>query len=218
MDLFNHGAQHFPNIISATLSDLIEFSAKIDEGTAGKRLVGHQDIQNLCNIGEIPNIIHRITGHNYKAVRAILFDKNPELNWSLAWHQDRTICVKEQIESDGFGPWTVKQGYQHVEPPFEIIATMLTLRLHLDDVNANNAPLLIAPKTHYLGKIKQSEIDGVIAKHGQYTCTARAGDIWLYSTPILHASKISHGVSRRRVIQIDFSKDTLPNGLEFLGV
>jgi len=67
-------------------------------------------------------------------VRAILFDKNAKTNWSLAWHQDRTICVKQRIEVDGYGPWTTKGRMQHVAPPFDLLARMLTLRVHLDDV------------------------------------------------------------------------------------
>jgi hypothetical protein len=33
----------------------------------------------------------------------------------------------------------------YVAPPFEVLARMVTLRLHLDDVPATNAPLLVAP-------------------------------------------------------------------------
>jgi hypothetical protein len=67
-------------------------------------------------------------------VRAVLFDKTGDVNWSLGWHQDRTIVVRERRETAGFGPWTVKQGLQHVAPPFEILKAMATLRIHLDPV------------------------------------------------------------------------------------
>jgi len=112
----------------------------------------------------------------------------------------------------------MKQGFQHVEPPFEIIENMITMRIHLDDVTVNNAPLLIAIASHKLGKIKQSEIDSAINDFEYHECIANAGDIWLYSTPIIHASKRSNSSARRRVLQIDFSKDQLPNGLGFLEV
>ncbi|MEL7190648.1 MAG: phytanoyl-CoA dioxygenase, partial [Pseudomonadota bacterium] len=47
---------------------------------------------------------------------------------------------------------------------------------------------------------------------------AEAGDIWLYSTPILHASDAAEKPSSRRVLQVDFAAEPLPDGLEWLGV
>ena len=40
---------------------------------------------------------------------------------------------------------SIKQGIVHVEPPFAVTAAMLTLRVHLDDMPDDDAPLLIAP-------------------------------------------------------------------------
>ena len=51
------------------------------------------------------------------------------------WHQDLSIAVKERHEVAGFGPWSVKEGVP-VQPPVEILESMLTLRLHLDDCHA----------------------------------------------------------------------------------
>ena len=39
--------------------------------------------------------------------------------------------VKKRIAADGFGQWTIKSG---LEPPFEILKRMVTLRVHLDAV------------------------------------------------------------------------------------
>jgi hypothetical protein len=64
-------------------------------------------------------------------------------NWSVAWHQDRTIAVMERVDVEGFGPWTVKSGLLHVAPLFDLLAGMLTLRVHLDPVPETNAPLLV---------------------------------------------------------------------------
>ncbi len=45
---------------------------------------------------------------NFKLVRAIYFDKTSEANWSVAWHQDKTIAVKEKVNIPGFEPWSIK--------------------------------------------------------------------------------------------------------------
>jgi hypothetical protein len=64
-------------------------------------------------------------------VRSILFDKTPEANWRVPWHQDLSICVKERHDLPSFGAWSIKEGVQHLQPPVEILSRMLTLRLHL---------------------------------------------------------------------------------------
>lgn len=151
-------------------------------------------------------------------VRAILFDKSADTNWSLAWHQDRTIAVRRRVEVDGFSPWSVKGGVVHVEPPFELLAKMLTLRVHLDPVPITNAPLLVAPGSHKRGRIAEADIPGTVELCGVVTCLADKGDIWLYSTPILHASAAAAQPKHRRVLQVDYAADQLPAGLQWLGV
>ena len=151
-------------------------------------------------------------------MRAILFDKSPARNWALGWHQDRTICVRARRDVPGFGPWTVKDGLTHVEPPFDLLERMVTLRIHLDDVTSDNAPLLVAPGSHRLGRIRADRIEAVVRRRGTFVCTASAGDVWLYATPILHASQRAQEPARRRVLQVDYSADALPGGLEWFGV
>ena len=153
-----------------------------------------------------------------KPVRALLFDKTPAANWSLAWHQDRTIAVVRRKPVEGFGPWTVKRGRPHVEPPFELLTEMVTLRIHLDPVTETNAPLLIAPGSHRFGRVPEKDIAHVVEECGVTSCTADAGDAWIYSTPILHASEAAINPTHRRVLQVDFAKTTLPGGLEWLGI
>jgi ectoine hydroxylase-related dioxygenase (phytanoyl-CoA dioxygenase family) len=186
---------------------------------AGTRLGRDERLRPfLVADGLIGSVASGILGPETRAVRAILFDKTAEMNWSLAWHQDRTICVKKRVEVDGFGPWTVKGGMQHVAPPFELLARMVTLRVHLDDVPATNAPLLIVPGSHALGRIAVESIDGVVQRFGTRHCLASAGDVWLYSTPIVHASEIASCPARRRVLQLDYAAGELPGGLAWLGV
>lgn len=157
-------------------------------------------------------------GATARPVRAILFNKSPETNWSLTWHQDRTICVREKRAAPGFGPWTVKNGMVHVAPPFDLLTRMVTVRAHLDDVPATNAPLLIAPGSHKYGRVAVEDVNKVIEVCGSEPCIAETGDVWLYATPILHASEVASLPKSRRVLQVDFAAEELPFGLEWLGV
>ncbi len=148
-------------------------------------------------------------------MRVLLLDKRPDANWALGWHQDWTIAELSRQEVDGFGPWTVKRGIVHVAPPAALHAKMLTARLHLDHMDERNGALLIAPGSNRLGRIAEADIQAVVDRHGVETCHADAGDVWFYSTPILHASARAEAGRRRRVVQIDLAAFDLPGGLEW---
>jgi hypothetical protein len=66
----------------------------------------------------------------------------------FAWHQDRAIAVRDRVDVPGFGPWSVKAGLVHVEPPVDILERMLAVRLHLDDCGEDNGPLRVLPGSH----------------------------------------------------------------------
>jgi hypothetical protein len=95
------------------------------------------------------------------------------------------------------------------------LARMLTLRLHLDDCPADNAPLRVALGSHR-ARVAAADAAGVALDRLQITGLASAGDIWAYATPIVHRSDRALRPSRRRVLQIDFSPDDLLGGLEWL--
>jgi hypothetical protein len=172
----------------------------------------------LAVSGSVGAIAAIFLGAACRPVRAILFDKTPTLNWSLRWHQDRTIAARNRCNVDGFGPWGIKNGVLHVAPPFSVLTRMVTLRVHIDAVPGTNAPLLIAPGSHRLGRISEADIPHAVQKCGTVMCCAASGDVWLYSTPILHASKAATAPSSRRVLQVDYANEGLPGGLEWSGL
>ncbi|MFC3578921.1 phytanoyl-CoA dioxygenase family protein [Sphingomonas hylomeconis] len=218
-EFFQYGAEHFPGAIADGLADLRAALAHLPSERAGVRICGIKALRPfLASDGAIGSIAANVLGSKCRAVRAIFFDKTVETNWSLAWHQDRTICVKQRINVNGFGPWTTKSGMQHVAPPFDLLTRMVTLRAHLDDVPATNAPLMIAPGSHTEGRVPVDAIEQVVSRCGKRVCIANAGDAWLYATPILHASETASRPAHRRVLQIDFAAEELPSGLEWLGV
>lgn len=169
----------------------------------------------LTGPGAIAGLVEQLAGRAMRPVRAIAFDKSPNANWALGWHQDRTINLAARAEVEGYGPWTIKQGSPHVEPPFDVIAAMLTLRIHLDPVTPDNAPLEIALGTHRMGYIAEPDVAAVVAESQEAACLAQPGDGWAYATPVLHASQRSRSKARRRVLQVDFSSAALPAPLDW---
>ena len=218
-DFAADGAHLFKGVLKPCIAELEAALVGLPSDEAGVRIHGLEALEPMvARTGCIGAVAGAVLGAIARPVRAILFNKTPDTNWSLAWHQDRTICVKRKQEAPGFGPWTVKGGMHHVAPPFDLLARMVTLRAHLDDVPVSNAPLLIALGSHRLGRIPVADVGEVVRRCGTKACTAEAGDIWLYATPILHASEAAAAPMSRRVLQVDFAAESLPHGLEWLGV
>lgn len=211
------GAQAVPGTFSRReIETLVRALGAWPPGRPGARLAAMPGL--AARIWPATEIARTMLGPAARPVRATLFDKSARRNWALGWHQDRTIAVRERRETAGFADWTVKQGIVHVVPPFRLIERMLTLRIHLDPAGADNAPLLIAPGSHRLGRIAEGDIGSIVSRVGIAACSAGRGDVWLYATPILHASARAAAPRRRRVLQLLYSADTLPGGLEWLGV
>ena len=94
-------------------------------------------------------LLSNTLGNNGGLVRALFFDKPPERTWSLPWHKDLTIAVRDHHSPClHFTKPTVKAGVPHVEAPLEVLQSMLTLRIHLDDMTDENGPLHVIPGSH----------------------------------------------------------------------
>ncbi len=213
------GAQLFADALSEAELIRVEAATADPVDVPGRRLACLRDIADLLAAdGTIGSVAYRFFSRQACAVRAILFNKRLDLNWGLALHQDRTIAVRERVDVPGFGPWSIKAGQPHVEPPQEITARMVTLRVHLDHVDEDNAPLVVLPSSHELGRLSETQIEA-LAREPTVSCLARRGDIWAYRTAIVHGSAPSQAPNRRRrVLQIDYSADPLPGGLDWAPV
>lgn len=220
LSFIEDGAQLFPEVLDVSaLVALAGLFAEAGSKQAGVRVASLGAVRHLADAdGPIGGVAATALGLGCFPVRAILFDKRADANWSLGWHQDRTIAVKARNEAAGFGPWTMKQGMLHVSPPFAVTQDMVTLRVHLDGVDSDNAPLLIARGSHRYGRVPEAEIERVVDRSDIVACFAEPGDVWLYATPILHASDTSRSPRGRRVLQLDYARSSLPDGLEWAGV
>ncbi|MEA3008795.1 MAG: hypothetical protein QOJ91_487 [Sphingomonadales bacterium] len=214
MQLDRDGAQHFPAAFSLAEAAALARLLSLPETRAGARLGSTSGL--AAAIAPADAIARVLLGPAARAVGAKLFDKSPARNWALGWHQDRTIPVRERREVPGFDRWTVKSSIPHCVPPFAILERSLTLRIHLDAAGEANAPLLVAPGSHRLGPVAEADIAAALSRLGAKACLAEAGDVWAYATPILHASGRARAPGRRRVLQLLYSAEDLPGGLEWL--
>jgi ectoine hydroxylase-related dioxygenase (phytanoyl-CoA dioxygenase family) len=123
------------------------------------------------------------------------------------------LALRERHELTGWGNWSVKRGVTHVQPPPEILAQMLTMRLHLDDCPAENGALRVIPGSHRGGLLTRDAIRKMTTGPVE-TVTAEAGDAVFMRPLLLHASSAARIPSHRRVLHLEFApQNLLPMGL-----
>ena len=142
-----------------------------------------------------------------RSVRSILFDKTPDENWPVPWHQDLTISVREREEVEGYGPSSEKDGVPHVQPPLALLEGMATIRIHLDDTPRDNGALAVVPRRQKAGKLDSKGV-AAFSKSESVECDCEAGDVLLMSALILHSSKRSRVPSRRRVLHFEYARES----------
>jgi ectoine hydroxylase-related dioxygenase (phytanoyl-CoA dioxygenase family) len=174
-------------------------------------------VRELAESREIKTSVEKVLEENAKPVRAIFFDKTPEANWKVPWHQDLTIAVKEKRETDGFAVWTSKADVQHVQPPVSLLEKMLTMRIHLDDTDETNGTLKVFPSSHQKGRLSAVDIQNLRTTNHAEICCVKRGQAFLMRPLLVHSSSAGTSPKHRRVIHIEFSAETLPNGLEWNG-
>jgi ectoine hydroxylase-related dioxygenase (phytanoyl-CoA dioxygenase family) len=211
---------------SATVDRVIEELRSIPRTNATKERGGsYFGIRNLLSIApyvcelanspSIRSIVDPLLGKQARVVRGIFFDKTPEANWKVPWHQDLTIAVRQRKEAVGFNCWTQKAGTIHVQPPTSVMEGILTLRLHLDDTNEDSGALKVLPGSHTYGRLSPTAIQRTRREKPSFVCAAKKGDVLVMRPLLLHSSSVSSNASHRRVVHLEYAPMDLPGGLEW---
>jgi ectoine hydroxylase-related dioxygenase (phytanoyl-CoA dioxygenase family) len=172
-------------------------------------------VRRLANGAMVRALVNSVLGPDAFVVRSIFFDKTPEANWKVAWHQDLTIAVRERIEVPGFAAWSIKDAIVHVQPPVSVLERMVTLRLQLDDCGLENGPLQVIPKSHKAGRLTGQQISACREREKSIACVVPRGGALLMRPLLLHASSPATTPMHRRVMHLEFASDSLPGGLEW---
>jgi ectoine hydroxylase-related dioxygenase (phytanoyl-CoA dioxygenase family) len=204
------------------LIDALE-SARMARSTRGGEIYGARNLLEVPAIAasarseDILPLAETVLGTASRPVRGIFFDKTPQANWPVPWHQDLTIAVAERHELERWTHWSVKAGAHHVQPPTSFLERMVTLRLHLDDCGASNGPLRVLPGSHRLGRLSRDQITLLQKEREASVCCAPALSALVMRPLLLHASSPATNPSHRRVIHIEFAPEgSLPSPLRWL--
>ncbi|MFY0256058.1 phytanoyl-CoA dioxygenase family protein [Chitinophaga sp. 30R24] len=161
----------------------------------------------------LQQIVRALFGPDYFPVKSIYFDKPGTSNWFVAWHQDLTISADKKIPLSGYGPWTTKQDQYAVQPPQDILESIYTLRIHLDDTDEENGALKVIPGSHQQGIYRPNSLN--FAETTVVSCRVKAGGIMIMKPLLMHASSRSSNGQNRRVIHIECSNRALAAPLEW---
>ncbi|WP_425395325.1 phytanoyl-CoA dioxygenase family protein [Aeoliella sp.] len=203
--------------LRAALVEFVETvgTVRAKSSNARRLLECCEAVRRLAASRSVRELVEPVLGSAAFAVRGLLFDKVESANWRVGWHQDLMIPVEQRVDAPGYSAWSIKQGVVHVRPPEEVLAAMLTLRVHVDDCPADNGPLEVLPGTHRLGIVPESDVRSTADEHQAIACTAAAGDVLVMRPLLLHASRPAGTPRHRRVVHLEFASEALPGGVEW---
>ena len=213
-ELNAHGFAIVPQVLDQVACEALRDLLGDAEGAGTRGILRMPEVMRLAQ-SLLADLVRPHLPARPVPVRGIYFDKRPETNWLVAWHQDQTLALKERVEVPGWGPWSVKEGVPHVQPPVELLEQMLTVRLHLDDADSTNGALRVLPGTHRLGRLNAEAIQSCRETREEVSCETKTGDALLMRPLLLHASSRSTSERRRRVLHIEFAGFDLPAPLEW---
>jgi ectoine hydroxylase-related dioxygenase (phytanoyl-CoA dioxygenase family) len=176
------------------------------------------EIEELRRNETLLDLASSVLGRRAFVVRTLFFDKTPNANWKVAWHQDLTIVVRERLETHGFGPWSLKDGIPHVQPPADLLSRMITLRLHLDHCDAGNGALRVLPGSHLQGRLSAEQIQAWRNRVPEVTCEVSRGGVLFMRPLLLHSSAPAAVPRHRRVLHFEFAAEPLPERLAWYEV
>ncbi|HKF23855.1 MAG TPA: hypothetical protein VKE93_19940 [Candidatus Angelobacter sp.] len=90
-----------------------------------RHVLRHPTIRMIAHDRRLLGIAHSILGNTAFPFRATLFDKSPDSNWLIAWHQDTALPMSEKRETPGWGPWSVKEGVIYAHAPAKALEQVL---------------------------------------------------------------------------------------------
>ncbi|MET3440211.1 ectoine hydroxylase-related dioxygenase (phytanoyl-CoA dioxygenase family) [Variovorax paradoxus] len=153
-----------------------------------------------------------LLGDNATAVQCTLFDKTADRNWLVALHQDTSIPASASPPDPAL-PIAIKEGEPYVQPPVDVLESLLAVRVHLDDCGVDAGPLRVVPGSHRAGRLDGPAAQAMRSARAEVTCPAAQGDAFAMRPLLLHASSRARVPSRRRVLHFLFGPEVLPHGL-----
>jgi ectoine hydroxylase-related dioxygenase (phytanoyl-CoA dioxygenase family) len=181
--------------------------APLTRSRAGARhLMGVPAVAALSTDQRLLSIAAEWSGGAAVAFRATLFDKSPDANWLVSWHQDTALPMVSHHDKAGWGPWSEKAGILYAHAPAAALERVIALRIHIDDSHEGNGPLRVLPGTHEQGLLSDAQAHEFAQRVRAVHCCADAGGVVAMRPLVLHASSKVATPQPRRVLHIEYTR------------
>ena len=218
-----HEADTGYSIIQAVFErqEMLRVAAALDEAPISRSKAGARHLLNMPVVRELASnprlleIAAPFVGARPVPFRATLFDKSPASNWLVVWHQDTALPLRTRVNDASWGPWSAKAGVLYAHAPAAALATVIALRVHLDDSTVANGPLRVLPGTHSQGVLSDEDIERLARNVAPVDCVALAGGVVAMRPLTIHASSKARDGHPRRVLHIEYAAAVhLGSGIE----
>jgi ectoine hydroxylase-related dioxygenase (phytanoyl-CoA dioxygenase family) len=178
-------------------------------GRAGIRhVLNHPTVKVVAQNPRLLEMAQAVLGDAAFPFRATLFDKTPDGNRLLSWHQDVALPLQSKIETPEWEEWSEKDGVIYAHAPASALEQVLALRLHLDDITEDSGPVRVLPGTHGLGILKAAEIERHSTYEQPVDCIGARGAVAAVRPLIIHAASKSRSQTPRRVLHIEYAANS----------
>nr|WP_307735892.1 phytanoyl-CoA dioxygenase family protein [Massilia pinisoli] len=195
------------------IAEFVEAFASDSPGT--RNLLAHEECRALVAELRAHPAVGALIPAGHVAVQCTYFEKSIDNNWLVPIHQDLSIPVRTRLDHPSLRGWSDKEGTLFVQPPADVLETLVAVRIHLDPCLETDGPLQFVPGTHTRGRVDAAEASRLKQAGPVVTCTVDQGGALVMRPLALHASSKATGTSRRRVLHIVFGPSELPYGLQW---
>ena len=198
------------------LGDLL---VELDQAPLVRSRAGARHLMNVPAVARLAGderllgLAARWLGGAATPFRATLFDKSPEANWLVAWHQDTALPIEARCDRPGWGPWSEKSGIAYAHAPATVLEHVIALRVHIDESGEDNGPLRVLPGTHEMGLLTDAQAHECAQRIPAVACCVEAGGVVAMRPLIVHASSKATSTRPRRVLHIEYAPSLRIDGM-----
>jgi len=181
----------------------VQDCSKVIHRLHGIEHVGKRDLiqANWCvDLAETISSRLKLPLEKYIPIQCTLFQKTPQLNWLVPWHQDRSLPVKAVEPHEVPARIIEKDNTQICQPSAKVLEKTLAIRVHLDSNNLKSGPLKILPGTHKKGILSKTSIEQAKQSVEEHVVLGEAGSVLVMRPLLLHASSKALHPNGRKVL------------------
>lgn len=204
-----------PDVFEAARCESLARGLKADGSPGSRNVLERQEVRALATALKHHAVVGQLLPTSAVAVQCTVFDKSPQANWFVPPHQDTSIPVRERISHRECVGWSEKEGVPYVQPPTDVLESLVAVRVALDDASSDTGALSVVPASHRRGKLSAAAMDLLRRDEPLRECVLERGSAMLMRPLLLHGSSKMKRPARRRVLHFLFGSPSLPYGLRW---